>query len=193
MSHLYYIMGKSSSGKDTIFRMLMEQYGSRLNSFVPYTTRPIREGEMEGREYHYIDYDGMKRLESEGRIIECRCYNTVHGDWYYFTVGEENIDFTNHDYVMIGTLESYEKTVEFYGKEIVYPIYVEVEDGIRLRRALDREDMQKEPKYKELCRRFLADSEDFSESKLAKAGIKKRFINDNLDRCYKEIADIIIG
>ena len=71
------------------------------------------------------------------------------------------------------------------------PIYVEVEDGQRLFRALERERMQEEPKYAEMCRRFLADQEDFSQENLKKAGIEKRFINDDIDTCLNEIQEYL--
>ena len=57
------------------------------------------------------------------------------------------------------------------------PIYIEVEDGERLSRALNRERMQESPKYEELCRRFLDRCERFSEEKLKEAGITRRFVN----------------
>ena len=75
----------------------------------------------------------------------------------------------------------------YFGADLVVPVYIEVEDGERLQRALDRERAEKEPKYRELCRRFLADCEDFSEEKIAGAGIERRFENDSLERCEKEI------
>ena len=46
---------------------------------------------------------------------------------------------------------------------------------------------QENPKYQEMCRRFLADAEDFSEEKIKEAGITRRFANDNLDQCLEEI------
>lgn len=67
------------------------------------------------------------------------------------------------------------------------PVYVEVEDGERLSRALARERQQAEPKYAELCRRFLADTEDFSEEHLKEAGIKMRFQNNELEDCISRI------
>ncbi len=51
---------------------------------------------------------------------------------------------------------------------------IELDDGIRLQRALNRERTQAEPKYAEMCRRFLADSEDFSQEKIERAGISRR-------------------
>ena len=71
----------------------------------------------------------------------------------------------------MGTLESYAKMQEFYGPEQMIPLYIQVEDGERLSRALAREKQQKAPHYAEMCRRFLADEEDFSEEKLLKVGI----------------------
>lgn len=50
---------------------------------------------------------------------------------------------------------------EYYGEETVCPIYIQVEDGERLQRALIREKQQENPRYAEMCRRFLADQEDF--------------------------------
>ena len=67
------------------------------------------------------------------------------------------------------------------------PIYIEVDDGIRLQRALDREKMQKNPNYDEMCRRYLADAADFSESNLNKCEIYKRYNNDDFEKCVNEI------
>lgn len=193
MGKLYCLMGKSSSGKDTIYKMLMEDSELGLLKVVPYTTRPIRAGEMEGEEYHFTDKAGLDRLANEGKVVEQRCYHTVHGDWYYFTVDDGNLDFVSNNYLIIGTLESYEKIKDYFGSDKVEPLYIELDDGIRLERALARERSQSEPKYAEMCRRFLADTEDFSEEKISVAGIKKRYINDDLDRVYKELCQEIKG
>lgn len=57
------------------------------------------------------------------------------------------IDLGSDDYFMIGTLESYEGTRNYFGADVLVPLYIEVEDGERLQRALDRERQQTEPKY----------------------------------------------
>jgi guanylate kinase len=88
-------------------------------------------------------------------------------------------------------LEGYESIKNYYGEDRVVPIYIEVEDGLRLQRAVERERQQKEPKYAELCRRYLADELDFSKEKLAAAGITKSYVNENLEECISQvIADI---
>lgn len=180
-------MGKSSTGKDTIYKHLIKDNEIKLHTIVPYTTRPIRAGETDGVEYFFTDEAGFLKLKEEGRLIEDRAYNTCLGLWRYFTVNDSQIDLENKNYIMIGTLESYNKTKEFFGQEKLVPVMIELDDGIRLQRALDREKAQDKPKYHELCRRFLADAEDFSEEKIKDAQILKRFFNNDLQQCLAEI------
>lgn len=182
------IMGKSSSGKDHIYKALLEMEHLNLQKIIMYTTRPRRIGEQDGVEYYFVDDEAAKQYEDNKKVIEMRQYNTVDGIWKYFTVDDGRIDLEKKRYLVIGTLDVYKKFCEYYGKDKIMPIYIEVDDGIRLERALKRERKQKVPKYKELCRRFLADSEDFSEEKLLQAGINKRYPNegDILD-CIHEV------
>ena len=125
-------------------------------------------------------------LPISGKVIELREYNTVHGIWKYFTVNDGQFD-ADDNYIAIGTLESYKGMREQLGADKLVPIYIEVEDGVRLERALARERSQKEPKYEELCRRFLADAADFSVDKLKKVGITHRFFNTDVEKCADEI------
>lgn len=187
MGKIVYLMGKSSTGKDTIYKHLTDNSKIKLHTIVPYTTRPIRAGETDGVEYFFTDEAGFLKLKEEGRLIEDRAYNTCLGLWRYFTVNDEQIDLEHKDYVIIGTLESYNKTKDFFGEEKMVPVMIELDDGVRLQRALDREKVQDIPKYNELCRRFLADAEDFSEDKIEAAGISKRFVNNDLQQCVEEI------
>lgn len=188
---IFYLIGKSSSGKDTIFRRLMEDEDLSLETIVSYTTRPIREGEVEGVEYHFVkDYE-MEEMEKKGLVIEKRTYDTVCGLWNYFTAIDTEVNVKKNNYILIGTLEAYVKIRDFYGSENVLPIYIQVDDGKRLMRALNREMEQQNPKYAEMCRRFLADCEDFSEEKLEEIGIQKRFNNDDINKCIGEIESYI--
>ena len=190
MGKIFYIMGKSSSGKDTIYKKLSERM-SELQRIVPYTTRPIRDGEQEGVEYHFVGEDRLREMQEAGRVIEVRAYNTKCGVWTYFTADDGQIDLEKKDYLVIGTLESFQALKKYFGEEKIVPIYIEVDDGVRLSRALEREQREKEPRYEEMCRRFLADSADFSEENLRRAGIWKRFVNMELERCLEEIGAYI--
>ena len=190
MGTIVYIMGKSSSGKDTIFQKLKEAL-PEFKTIVLYTTRPIRAGEQDGVEYHFVNEETLKAFEEKGQIIELRAYNTVHGVWKYFTADDGQINLEKENYLVIGTLESYEQMKKYFGEDALLPIYVQVEDGVRLGRALERERRQQVPKYEELCRRFLADSQDFSEENIARAGIETRFENVELESCVSEILQFV--
>ena len=195
MNHIFYLMGKSSSGKDTVYRTLLAD--TELIPIVLYTTRPVREGEQDGRDYHFVDRARFEAMLGNGEIIEYRVYDTVHGEWIYYTA-TGSIALDKGDCIGIGTLESYLKLRERFGSDVVVPIYVEVCDDIRFLRAVEREKKQKEPKYLELCRRFVADSADFSEEKLAEAGITVRFDNsgqpmDCPAAVKRYISDIVSG
>ena len=186
MGKIYYMMGKSSSGKDTMIKEVNKALPA-LETITMYTNRPIREGERDGVEYFFVSEDTLNAYENQGKVIEQRAYDTVHGIWKYATVDDGQINLDTSDYLVIGTLQSYERMQKFYGPDKLAPIYIEVEDGERLARALAREREQETPKYAELCRRFLADTKDFAEENLKSLGIQKRFVNDNRTRCLEEI------
>lgn len=181
MGKLIVLMGKSASGKDTIYKLLQEDKSLPLQQIVPYTTRPMRDGETDGQTYHFVTEEEFNLLLEQGRVIEHRSYHTVYGLWRYFTVADA-IDLTKHDYMMIGTLEAYVSVVAHFGQERVVPVFIYVEDGLRLERALARERIQETPKYEEMCRRFLADSADYAPEKMKAAGITRVFVNE----CTKE-------
>lgn len=190
MGKIFYIMGKSASGKDSIFKKLKNRM-PELRDIVLYTTRPIRENETEGVEYHFVNEEFLRGMQEKKRVIELRSYDTKCGIWKYFTADDGQIDLEEFYYLAIGTLESYAAMRVYFGLENVVPIYVEVEDGLRLFRAVERERRQKDPKYAEMCRRFLADSEDFSEENLEMSGIKKRFQNVDFEDCTEKICQYI--
>lgn len=189
-------MGKSASGKDTIYKRLIADAELGLERVVPYTTRPIREKEVEGNEYHFVSEEEYLKLSAEGKILEERAYETVHGLWRYFTVGDSRFyDELGNKSILIGTLETYVSLCRAIGKDKFIPIYIEADDGDRLERSIKRERKEEIPKYAEVCRRFLADTEDFSEDKLFEAGIlpENRFVNINLEECVTAVREYILS
>ena len=186
MGNIYCIMGKSASGKDTIYKRLLEVQPVSLRSIVTYTTRPPRSDETEGVEYKFVTPDVLRKMRKQDLIIEERCYHTVHGDWYYFTADDGQIK-DDETYLLVQTPEGFKSLRDYYGRSRVRPIYIEVEDGLRLARAVERERLEAIPRYTELCRRFIADEADFSESVLLSLGIEKRYQNADFDKCMDEI------
>ncbi|WP_026883589.1 guanylate kinase [Clostridium akagii] len=191
MSKIYCLMGKSCSGKDTIFRELMDDNSLNLKPIVLYTTRPKRENEIDGKEYFFIDESELNEYKEMDKIIEMREYDTIDGKWYYCTIDDGEIDLNKNDYLGIVTLEAYKSFRSNFGEDKIVPIYITLDDGIRLQRALKREMEQVTPNYNELCRRFIADNEDFSEEKLESSKIKERYCNYELQKCIDNIKKIL--
>ncbi|MBP3256192.1 MAG: guanylate kinase [Clostridia bacterium] len=196
MSNLIYIMGKSSSGKDTIYQKLVERM--ETNSYVLYTTRPMRDGEQEGREYYFISNEKYKELEDEGKVIEARHYNVINAEgnkdvWTYATIDDEQWD-KKGDFITIGSIESYNSLKEYLAKHPernlhLLPIYIQISEEERRVRAIKRENEKAKPNFEEMERRLKADNIDFSDEKLAEAGItiNDSFENEDLDFCVNEI------
>ncbi|MBO6016121.1 MAG: guanylate kinase [Lachnospiraceae bacterium] len=193
MGKIFCLMGKSSTGKDTIFKKLTEDPSLNLHTIVSYTTRPIRDGELEGKEYFFVDEARLEQLSAAGRVIEQRAYQTFHGIWKYFTADDGQIDLKNKSYLIIGTPESYRGIREYFGRDNVVALLITLDDGERLQRALDREKMQEKPRYEEMCRRFLSDAQDFSAEKIREAGIERSFENNDLAHCLAQIREYILG
>jgi len=186
---IFCIMGKSASGKDHIYKAVLEKMEPELKKVVIYTTRPKRDGETEGVEYHFKDEAFLKKVEENGKLVEVRGYNSVHGMWYYFTVDDGEIAKESDDkYLIIGTLEMFLSLKEYYGEDCVVPIYISVTDKNILERSMRRQSKQVVPDYREMCRRFLADDADFSTEKINAAGIKKMYDNNgDIEDCINMI------
>ena len=73
------LMGKSASGKDTIYRKVKEKLNPSPKEIILYTTRPIRDHEENGREYFFVTDSEIAKMENEGKIIEKRVYGDR--DW----------------------------------------------------------------------------------------------------------------
>ena len=119
MGKIFCVMGKSASGKDTIYNKILQDDSLMLSRIIPYTTRPIRDGETQDKDYHFCNEEDVKRLSAQGRIIELREYNTVYGVWKYFTVNDDDIDLRCKSYLTVGTLESYTKIRDYFGSDKV--------------------------------------------------------------------------
>ncbi len=193
MGKLFFIMGKSASGKDTVYKRLLADPELGLSPVVLYTTRPIREGEIDGREYYFITDEDAARMEAEGKILEKRTYHTVRGDWHYITADDGQIDPARGSSLVLGVPESCRSMQKAFGRDVVVPIYLEVEDGERLMRAIGRERGREKPQYEEMCRRFLTDSQDYREEILAGLSIKARIPNRDLEECLKECRRVILS
>lgn len=200
MSNLIYIMGKSSAGKDTIYQKVKEKIDTNL--YIPYTTRPMREGETQGREYNFITREEFNILEKEQKVMENRNYNVINKNgerdiWTYATIADKQWE-KEGDFLSIGTLESYTSILKYLRSHPekslrMVPVYIQISEEERKRRAIAREKTQIKPNFEEMERRLRADNIDFSSEKLRDAGISQfeTFENYDLEKCVNKIVDYI--
>ena len=117
MGKIFCLMGKSSTGKDTIFSILKN--GTTLKPIVLYTTRPMRNNEENGREYYFINEERLAEYQECNKVIEQRVYQTVNGPWYYATIDDGQFELEDN-YIMIVTLEAYINLVKYFGEERLF-------------------------------------------------------------------------
>lgn len=96
MGHIYYIMGKSASGKDSVFRVLAADPELGLRTVVMYTTRSHAGGRTGRTGIFFRNEEFLAAKQAEGTVIESRTYETVCGLWSYFTLDDGQIDLENH-------------------------------------------------------------------------------------------------
>lgn len=143
------LVGKSCSGKDTVTKELIKM---GYNKIVTCTTRPPRPGEVDGREYHFLDKMNFLTKIDCGSFAEYRIYETVSGAWYYGSLLE---DYSKSHSVIILTPDALEK-VRNKINENVTVIYLDVSNREIKRRMLNRDVDKTESK-----RRYKADKKDF--------------------------------
>lgn len=184
MGKIFILVGKSASGKDTLMKQVLADC-PHIKRMVSYTTRPMRDGEENGREYFFVTNSCFEEKRREGKVVEERVYYTKNGEWVYGTIDEGN-NFNTGSYLAIKDPAGAKKLRDYYGENNVIMILVDVDNGIRLMRAVTREMAQVEPKYAELCRRYLSDEEDFKD-------VKPDFIikNDNVPDAVQQLKNII--
>lgn len=66
---LFILSSPSGAGKSTIARKLLASDGN-LEMSVSATTRPIRPGEVDGADYHFVSLDRFKDMAANGEFLE---------------------------------------------------------------------------------------------------------------------------
>jgi guanylate kinase len=135
---IYVLCAKSSSGKDALFDYIKENYD--INPSISLTTRPIREGEINGITYKYLNNKEFEKEIENGNIIEYRKYNVnFEGKkdiWYYGT-SSISMNLKKNNLVILD-LDGLQALIDIFGKENIYSFYIEVKDDIREERAKKR-------------------------------------------------------
>ena len=147
--NLIVLCGPAGSGKNYMLNKLMSKYPDDLNLIIPDTTRPPRDSEKDGVDYNFLTADKFftkKHLEV-----------TEFNNWYYGTP----LDTLRQDKVNITILNpmAISQIYKYIDNLNIKIFYIDVPDKIRITRQLNRETF---PDVYEICRRFLADKQDFN-------------------------------
>ena len=154
MSKLIIIMGATASGKDTVLNQMVKEGAKR---FVSYTTRPMRIGEIYGKEYNFVTKEEFDNDIANGVVIEHREYTVANGDTWYYYYKKEDLDFTlEENHVCIADLNGAIELVNYYGGANTVVVFLNTPVHICLERALRRENPTTD-KVKEICRRMISD------------------------------------
>lgn len=156
------LIGATGSGKDTLLSAIAKEYPNTFKPLVSHTSRPRRECEVEGREYHFISEEEFIDKLGAGEFVEYRKYKVATNETWYYGLHDTEVDLESDNiYIGIFDINGYNEIVREYGSVNVFPVYVDCDAVTRLERVLGREDIKVgSEKYREVLRRFYADSCD---------------------------------
>ena len=156
--YIFCIIGDGGVGKDTICKKLIEK-DKRLTFLCPITTRPMRVGEQEGVDYNFITDAEFNRRIANNELLEHRSYNVCSKDspdeiWQYGHPKPSK----NYN-VLVGPIKLYKNLCKMYKDQeyLIIPILIWIKQDERLYRMIVRESKEKNPNYREVARRFVAD------------------------------------
>lgn len=145
------LMGKAGAGKNTLLNKICAEY-PEYHKIVSCTTRPMRDNEKEGEDYHFLSVSQFIEKVMNGDMLEATEFN----GWHYGTMKSSLIDGIN---IGVFNPEGYDCLTQIPVKDVkIIGIYIRCNDKERLIRQLNREF---EPNVKEIIRRYQTDEDDF--------------------------------
>lgn len=158
MRKIFAVMGKASTGKDTLTKMLSETL--ELPIALSFTTRPMRVGEKQGVEYNFISDDDFWDLHGCDLLAEYTSYEVASGETWHYGLTKEELEKAEYVLVIVNP-DGFKQLTEIYGDKVC-SILIDAPADVRIKRYLDRDTVTEE-KAEECCRRFLADNKDFKD------------------------------
>ena len=156
---IFVLVGKSSSGKDTLMKELVNQ--NLFKECISTTSRPIRINEQNNIDYMFITKDEFLEKIKHNEFIEFRTYETELDSkketWYYGT--EKKAIDVSVDSVLVLDLQGLKDLRNYFSSERVIGVYLHCPSSLRTERAKNRGSFC-ETEWK---RRLLADKKDFED------------------------------
>lgn len=150
------LTGMSGTGKSTILEKLCKDYG--YEKVVTYTTRPMRDGEVNGADYNFISVEDFEEKVKNDFFAEHKFYDTVYGRWYYGTSKCSICEGKMQKKGIILTPNGIDDLLSIIDSKKVFRLVLDEKTLIhRLKNRGDNED--------EIVRRLLRDKEDFANVK----------------------------
>ena len=174
------LIGKAGSGKDTILRKLIDN-NSALHEIISCTTRPPRDDEIDGKNYHFLSAEDFAHKLLNNELLEAAVFN----EWCYGTA-YDNLDINK---VNVGVFNPTGIESLLYIPNIDLQVfYVRCSDKVRLLRQLNREE---EPDIDEIFRRYKTDREDFFDLEFDYIELINETPQD-LDSCIRTILENVL-
>ncbi|MBP5408249.1 MAG: AAA family ATPase [Bacilli bacterium] len=165
------LIGRSASGKTTIAKKLIEDYN--FKKFVTNTTRPMRIGEVNDVDYHFITEEEFLNKKKKSMLIEDTYYNGYH----YGT----SIEDVSDDKVLIVDINGANKFYEKLKDEVVI-FYINASDDVIKQRMIDRKD-----DLETINSRLKIDHEYFNINKLIHYDYIINTDNDSIDNITLDV------
>lgn len=163
--------GASASGKTEIAKIIIHKYG--FKKMVTYTTRPKREGEENGIDYHFISLSEFEAKARQGEFLETTLYN--HN--YYGTAFKD----ASYDKVLIVDTKGANILHEQLKNRILI-FFLETPKTLRMERMKERGDA-----IEDIFKRLACDDRDFARDNMHHID----FIIENSHAGLEELADEI--
>lgn len=155
MKKIITLTGCMGSGKDTILNEVIKR--KKIINIVSTTSRPMRKGEVNGREYNFVTTEKALNMLTKGEFLEHRSYRVANGDTWIYGIEKNSINFNDNkiyivivDFRGLQQMKNYLKLLDQYK---ITSFYIHTSEGERLKRALTREGKMSEEQKKEVYRR----------------------------------------
>ena len=146
------LVGKTASGKTTVANELCKHHGYKR--IITYTTRPMRENEVQDVDYHFISDEQFNKMVENNEFTEYKRYNTAHGVWSYGSVVTLEQALSDDCYIIILTPQGLRGLSKRVSKYIAFYLYVDFETQLeRLKKRGDEEQ--------QIIKRLKNDAKDF--------------------------------